>query len=75
MDMLDKMFKLKSEVSEETVSSTVPTADDKAKVKESTDVVSTLANDSIKQNELEQEALAVGTVEETLNDLLEDLDC
>jgi len=75
MAMLDKMFKLKSEVSEEPVSSTTPTADDKAKVKESTDVVSALANDSIRQIELEKEAEELGTVEETLNNLLEDLDC
>jgi hypothetical protein len=75
MAMLDKLFKLKSEVSEEPVSSTTPTADDKAKVKESTDVVSTLANNSTRQIELEKEAEELGTVEETLNDLLDDLDC
>ena len=77
MDMLDKMFKLKSEVSEEPTVSSNPTADDKAKVKESTDVVSNLleATNVARQIELEKEASELGSVEETLNELLEDLDC
>jgi hypothetical protein len=77
MDMLDKMFKLKSEVSEEPTVSSSPTADDKAKVKESTDVVSNLleATNVARQIELEKEASELGSVEETLNELLEDLDC
>lgn len=76
IDMFDKMFKLKSNLSQTEPTSSEPiTEEDKTKVKESTDVVSTLMDNSVRQGEIEKEASELGSVDDTLNDLLEDLDC
>jgi len=75
METLDKTFKLKSEVTTEKVEETKTTTEDKILVEESNDIVSILTNDKVIQSKLEKEADAIGSVDDTLNELLEDLDC
>jgi hypothetical protein len=75
METLDKTFKLKSEVTTEKVEETKTTTEDKILVEESNDIVSILTDDKVIQSKLEKEADAIGSVDDTLNELLEDLDC
>jgi hypothetical protein len=75
METLDKTFKLKSEVTTEKVEETKITTEDKILVEESNDIVSILTDDKVIQSKLEKEADAIGSVDDTLNELLEDLDC
>jgi hypothetical protein len=75
METLDKTFKLKSEIPTEKVEETKTTTEDKILVKESNDIVSILTDDKVTQSKLEKEADAIGSVDDTLTDLLKDLDC
>ena len=75
METLDKTFKLKSEIPTEKVEETKTTTEDKILVEESNDIVSILTDDKIIQSKLEKEADAIGSVDDTLNELLDDLDC
>ena len=75
METLDKTFKLTSEIPTEKVEETKTTTEDKILVEESNDIVSILTDDKIIQSKLEKEADAIGSVDDTLNELLDDLDC
>jgi hypothetical protein len=78
IDMLNKMFKLKSDIfTEEDGPEVVPADEDLQNTsKESTDVVSTLLEDKTTQAQLEAEVSGENvSVDTTINDLLEDLDC
>ena len=78
IDMLNKMFKLKSDIfTEEDGPEVVPADEDLQNTsKESTDVVSTLLEDTTIQAKLEAEVSGENvSVDTTINDLLEDLDC
>ena len=78
IDMLNKMFKLKSDIfTEEDGPEIVPADKDLQNTsKESTDVVSTLLGDKTTQAQLEAEVSSENvSVDTTINDLLEDLDC
>jgi hypothetical protein len=72
------MFKLKSDIfTEEDGPEVVPADEDLQNTsKESTDVVSTLLEDKTTQAQLEAEVSGENvSVDTTINDLLEDLDC
>ena len=75
METLDKTFKLTSEIPTEKVEETKTTTEDKILVEESNDIVSILTDDKVTQSKLEKEADAIGSVDDTLTDLLDDLDC
>lgn len=76
METLDKTFKLTSEIPTEKVEETKTTTEDKILVEESNDIVSILlTEDKVTQSKLEKEADAIGSVDDTLTDLLKDLDC
>jgi len=75
METLDKTFKLTSEIPTEKVEETKTTTEDKILIEESNDIVSILTDDKVIQSKLEKEADAIGSVDDTLNELLEDLDC
>tara|TARA_R110000868_G_scaffold22088_8_gene90902 strand:+ start:2040 stop:8885 length:6846 start_codon:yes stop_codon:yes gene_type:complete len=78
IDMLNKMFKLKSDIFTEEDGPEVGPADEDLQntSKESTDVVSTLLEDKPTQAKLEAEVSGENvSVDTTINDLLEDLDC
>ena len=78
IDMLNKMFKLNSDLfTEGEAPTTQPANKDLQNLsKESTDVVSTLLNDVTAQTALEQEVAGENiTVDETVNNLLDDLEC
>ena len=75
METLDKTFKLTSEIPTEKVEETKTTTEDKILVEESNDIVSILLTKDVTQSKLEKEADAIGSVDDTLNDLLKDLDC
>jgi hypothetical protein len=75
METLDKTFKLTSEIPTEKVEETKTTTEDKILVEESNDIVSILTDDKVTQSKLEKEADAIGSVDDTLNELLDDLDC
>lgn len=78
IDMLNKMFKLKSDLFNEEDSPESGPADANLQntSKESTDVVSTLLEDKITQAQLEAEVSGENvSVDTTINELLDDLDC
>jgi hypothetical protein len=75
METLDKTFKLTSEIPTEKVEETKTTTEDKILVEESNDIVSILTDDKVTQSKLEKEADAIESVDKTLTDLLDDLDC
>jgi hypothetical protein len=75
METLDKTFKLTSEIPTEKVEETKTTTEDKILVEESNDIVSILLTKDVIQSKLEKEADAIGSVDDTLTDLLKDLDC
>jgi len=78
IDMLNKMFKLKSDIFTEEDGPEVGPADENLQntSKESTDVVSTLLGDKTTQAQLEAEVSGENvSVDTTINDLLDDLDC
>jgi hypothetical protein len=78
IDMLNKMFKLNSDLfTGEEAPAAEPAGKDLQNLsKESTDVVSTLLNDTTAQTALENEVSDESiTVDKTVNDLLDDLEC
>lgn len=78
IDMLNKMFKLNSDLfTGEEAPAAEPAGKDLQNLsKESTDVVSTLLNDTTEQARLESEVADESiTVDKTVDDLLDDLEC
>jgi hypothetical protein len=78
IDMLNKMFKLNSDLfTGEEAPAAEPAGKDLQNLsKESTDVVSKLLNDTIEQARLESEIADENiSVDKTVNDLLDDLEC
>ena len=78
IDMLNKMFKLNSDLfTGEEAPAAEPAGKDLQNLsKESTDVVSTLLNDTTEQARLESEVSDESiTVDKTVDDLLDDLEC
>jgi hypothetical protein len=76
--MLNKMFKLNSDLfTGEEAPAAEPAGKDLQNLsKESTDVVSKLLNDTIEQARLESEIADENiSVDKTVNDLLDDLEC